>query len=38
VTARTTLKASAGFGLTNASDRYLLRFGVSYELPGGGAR
>jgi hypothetical protein len=38
VTARTTLKASAGFGLTSASDRYLLRAGFSYELPRGGRR
>jgi hypothetical protein len=30
---RTTVKASAGFGLTANSDRYLLRFGFSYELP-----
>lgn len=33
LTARTTIKMSAGFGLTSASDRYLLRVGVSYELP-----
>jgi hypothetical protein len=29
----TTLKVSAGFGLTNASDRYLLRVAWAYELP-----
>jgi hypothetical protein len=34
----TTIKASTGFGLTDASDRYLLRVGVSYELPIGGRR
>jgi len=28
---RTTLKVSNGFGLTKASDRHLLRFGLSYE-------
>ena len=38
VTARTTIKASVGFGLTSASDRSLLRFGVSYELPRRGRR
>lgn len=38
VTARTTIKASAGFGLTSASDRLLLRVGLSYELPRGGRR
>lgn len=32
---RTFLKASAGFGLTEASDRYLVRVGVSYEFPVG---
>ena len=35
VTPRTTVKASAGFGLTHASDHALLRVGVSFELPGG---
>lgn len=35
VTPRTTIKASAGIGLTHASDHALLRVGVSYELPGG---
>jgi hypothetical protein len=35
---RTALKASAGFGLTRASDRYLFRFGISYELPLGSRR
>lgn len=33
VTDRTTLKASAAFGLTEASDRMLLRFGFTYEMP-----
>lgn len=28
---RTTIKASPAFGLTEASDRYLVRFGVAYE-------
>jgi hypothetical protein len=32
VSANTTLKASVGFGLTEASDRYLVRVGYSYEL------
>jgi len=32
VSDRSTLKASTGFGLTKASDRYLLRVGWSYEL------
>ena len=32
VTDRSTLKASTGFGLTDASDRYLLRIGWAYEL------
>jgi hypothetical protein len=32
VTDRSTLKASTGFGLTEASDRYLFRLGWSYEL------
>jgi hypothetical protein len=36
VTGRTTLKASTAFGLTENSDRYLVRFGVAYELPIGG--
>jgi hypothetical protein len=36
VTDRTTLKVSTGFGVTSASDRYLLRFGYAYELPIGG--
>ena len=36
VTARTTLKGSTAFGLTENSDRYLLRFGFAYELPIGG--
>ena len=31
--ARTTLKLSAGFGLTEASDRYLFRVGYAFELP-----
>jgi len=30
---RTSVKASLGLGLTDTSDRYLLRFGVAYELP-----
>ena len=34
--ARTTFKASAAFGLTSNSDRYLFRFGFVYELPTGG--
>jgi hypothetical protein len=38
VTPRTTIKASAAFGLTQASDHALLRVGVSYELPRGGRR
>jgi Putative MetA-pathway of phenol degradation len=38
VTDRTTLKASAGFGLTDRSDRMLLRVGFAYELPIGGRR
>jgi hypothetical protein len=32
VTDRSTLKASTGFGLTDASDRYLVRVGWAYEL------
>jgi hypothetical protein len=35
---RTVLKASAGFGLTKASDHCLLRIGLSYELPLGSRR
>jgi hypothetical protein len=38
VTTRSTLKASVGVGLTDASDRYLLRVGYSYELPTRGGR
>ncbi len=38
ITPRTTVKASAGFGLTRSSDHALLRVGVSYELPRGGQR
>ena len=33
VTSRSTLKASVGFGLSDASDWYLLRLGWDYELP-----
>jgi hypothetical protein len=33
---RSTLKVSTGFGVTKASDRYLLRVGYAYELPIGG--
>jgi len=29
------IKGSVGFGLTNASDRYLIRVGIAYELPVG---
>jgi hypothetical protein len=36
VTDKTTLKLSTGFGVTSASDRYLLRVGYAYELPIGG--
>lgn len=32
---RTSVKGSIGFGLTDTSDRYLIRFGVAYELPVG---
>ncbi len=32
---RTSLKASVGFGLTDTSDRYLVRLGFAYELPVG---
>lgn len=35
---RTTFKASVGFGLTDASDRYLVRAGFAYELPIGGRK
>jgi hypothetical protein len=35
---RTTVKFSPGFGLTETSDRYLLRVGLSYELPLRGGR
>jgi hypothetical protein len=31
ISERTTLKVSSGFGMTNASERCLLRFGYSYE-------
>jgi hypothetical protein len=37
-TERTTLKLSPGFGITGTSDRYLLRIGLSYELPTRGGR
>ena len=33
VTGRATLKVSTAFGVTDASDRYLLRVGYAYELP-----
>lgn len=36
VTDRSTLKASTAFGLTDASDRYLVRVGWAYELSLGG--
>jgi hypothetical protein len=36
VTDRTMLKFSSGFGVTSASDRYLLRVGYAYEVPIGG--
>jgi hypothetical protein len=36
VAPHTTLKASAAFGLTQNSDRYLFRFGFVYELSTGG--
>jgi hypothetical protein len=36
VSPRSTIKASAGFGLTEASDRCLLRFGYAYEFSIGG--
>jgi len=35
---RMMIKASAGFGLTNASERYLFRFGWAYEMPIGAGR
>ena len=35
---RMTLKASAGFGLTEASDKYLFRIGWAYEMPLGSGR
>ncbi len=38
VTARSTIKASAAFGLTDESDRYLIRVGWAYELPMRGRR
>ena len=38
VTDRSTLKVSVGFGLTEASDRYLLRFGWAYEFSTRGGR
>lgn len=37
-TARSTLKVSTAFGMTKASDRYLVRVGYAYELPLGGRR
>ncbi len=37
-TARSTLKVSTAFGMTEASDRYLVRVGYAYELPLGGRR
>jgi len=37
-TERSTLKVSAAFGMTDASDRGLLRIGYAYELPLGGGR
>jgi hypothetical protein len=33
---QTSVKASVGFGLTDASDRFLVRLGVAFELPVGG--
>jgi hypothetical protein len=36
ITDRTTLNVSTGFGITSASDRYLLRIGCAFELPIGG--
>lgn len=38
ITGRSTFKASTAFGLTERSDRYLLRFGFAYELPVRGVR
>lgn len=38
LTGRSTLKASVGFGLTEASDRYLVRVGWAYEFPLRGGR
>jgi hypothetical protein len=38
VSANTTLKVSAGFGVTEAADRYLFRVGYSYELQTRGGR
>ena len=38
VTDRTTLKVSNGFGMTDASDRNVLRIGVSYEFSTRGGR
>jgi hypothetical protein len=38
VTDRTTIKASLGVGLTDTSDRFLVRVAYSYELPIRGAR
>jgi hypothetical protein len=38
VSDRSTLKASIGFGVTKASDRYLLRVGWAYEFPIRGGR
>jgi hypothetical protein len=35
---RMMIKASAGFGLTDASERYLFRFGWAYEMPIGSGR
>jgi len=32
---RTAVKASLGIGLTETSDRYLVRFGFAYEFPVG---
>jgi hypothetical protein len=38
VSANTTLKVSAGFGVTEAADRYLFRVGYSYKLQTRGGR
>ena len=38
VTDRSTIKASVGLGLTESSDRYLVRVGWSYELPTRGGK